>query len=65
MIKNEEKITKAFCQGKDLVFCPQTAVEATFIQHKIFEMGYSWANQAIVGVRYEANDFLSAKGLHE
>lgn len=42
MYINDQKITKEFCKGKDLVFFPQTLEEAQFIQRKIFEMGFKW-----------------------
>jgi hypothetical protein len=39
---NHEKITKEFCQGKRLLFFPQTSEETVFIQRKLFELGYEW-----------------------
>jgi hypothetical protein len=44
MRENKTLITKEFCIDKNLVFYPQTAAEAEFIQRKIFSFGYKWAD---------------------
>jgi len=43
MNKNTETINKEFCEGKKLVFFPQSKEEAQFIQATFFEMGFEWA----------------------
>jgi hypothetical protein len=40
MQKNMAKITKELCENETLVFYPETAEEAAFIQNKLFEMGF-------------------------
>lgn len=47
MQENTQKITKEFCQGKVLLFYPRTAEESVFIQRKVFEMGYKWADNTV------------------
>ncbi len=44
MIKNEEKITKEFCQGKGLIFFPKTVEDAQFIQDSFILMGFKWGD---------------------
>jgi hypothetical protein len=40
---NTAQITKEFCKGKILLFYPATEEEASLVQQKLFDMGYTLA----------------------